>query len=193
MGQELRKVALQPGPADLRQSSSGLKPSLTPDREAHQLPRHIAVIMDGNSRWARQQCRPAIFGHRQGVQALQRTIQLCKDCSIQYLTVYGFSTENWCRDSQEALQRTMARAEQATAGNAGLVLTVAVSYGGRSDLAHAAASIAHLVACGDLHPSQVTEQMLASHLSTGSERLAEDNACTEALKEEGKEALRCSG
>jgi len=64
-------------------------------------PRHIAIIMDGNGRWARQRMRPRTFGHAEGVEALRRTVEAARDLGVQYLTVFGFSTENWRRPVEE--------------------------------------------------------------------------------------------
>ena len=65
------------------------------------IPRHIAIIMDGNGRWAKQRMRPRSFGHHEGVEALRRTVQAAADLGVGYLTVYGFSTENWRRPAEE--------------------------------------------------------------------------------------------
>lgn len=64
-------------------------------------PRHVAIIMDGNGRWARQRNRPRTFGHAEGVEALRRTVEAAGDLGVQYLTVFGFSTENWRRPAEE--------------------------------------------------------------------------------------------
>lgn len=64
-------------------------------------PRHVAIIMDGNGRWAQQRSRPRTFGHREGVEALRRAVEAAGDLGLEYLTVYGFSTENWARPADE--------------------------------------------------------------------------------------------
>ncbi|MBX3510324.1 MAG: isoprenyl transferase [Hyphomonadaceae bacterium] len=64
-------------------------------------PRHIAIIMDGNGRWARQRARPRTFGHSEGVEALRRTVEAAGELGVRYLTVFGFSTENWRRPAEE--------------------------------------------------------------------------------------------
>jgi undecaprenyl diphosphate synthase len=64
-------------------------------------PRHIAIIMDGNGRWARQRSRPRTFGHSEGVEALRRTVEAAGELGVRYLTVFGFSTENWRRPVEE--------------------------------------------------------------------------------------------
>jgi undecaprenyl diphosphate synthase len=67
----------------------------------HQLPRHVAVIMDGNGRWATQRGLPRFAGHRQGAKILKELLRCCKDWGIEILTAYAFSTENWRRSSEE--------------------------------------------------------------------------------------------
>jgi undecaprenyl diphosphate synthase len=74
-----------------------LPASLDPSR----LPAHVAVIMDGNGRWASQRKLPRVMGHREGVEALKRTLRLCSDWGIRALTAYAFSTENWSRPGEE--------------------------------------------------------------------------------------------
>ena len=79
------------------------------------MPRHVAVIMDGNGRWARQRGLPRVMGHRAGVEALKRTLRLCSDWGIGALTAYAFSTENWTRPGEEVtflmtlFERVLAR------------------------------------------------------------------------------------
>ncbi|MEL6720620.1 MAG: polyprenyl diphosphate synthase, partial [Bacteroidota bacterium] len=65
------------------------------------LPRHIAIIMDGNGRWAKQKGRPRVFGHRSAVQAVRDTTEAAAELGIEYLTLYAFSTENWNRPALE--------------------------------------------------------------------------------------------
>jgi undecaprenyl diphosphate synthase len=65
------------------------------------VPRHIAIIMDGNGRWAKQRNRPRTFGHSEGVEALRRTVEAAGELGVSHLTVFGFSTENWRRPVEE--------------------------------------------------------------------------------------------
>jgi undecaprenyl diphosphate synthase len=65
------------------------------------VPRHVAVIMDGNGRWAKQRGRPRIFGHRAGADSLRAVLRACRDHGVEFLTVYAFSTENWVRPPDE--------------------------------------------------------------------------------------------
>ena len=76
--------------------ASNLKPS-----GSQLLPRHVAIIMDGNGRWARARGKPRTFGHRAGVEAVRRTVEAAADIGIEFLTLYGFSTENWKRPEGE--------------------------------------------------------------------------------------------
>lgn len=69
--------------------------------DSSRLPRHIAVIMDGNGRWAKGKGRLRIFGHKQGVHALRNTVEACAELGVEYLTMYAFSTENWNRPKKE--------------------------------------------------------------------------------------------
>jgi undecaprenyl diphosphate synthase len=74
---------------------------LPADLERDRLPRHVAIIMDGNGRWAKKQGLPRIMGHRRGVDALKDILRCCKDWGVGALTAYAFSTENWGRPLEE--------------------------------------------------------------------------------------------
>jgi undecaprenyl diphosphate synthase len=139
--------------------------------EVGDMPRHVAVIMDGNGRWATSRMLPRMAGHERGVAALRAIVEACATRGIEALTVFAFSSENWRRPEEEvsflmglflrALQRevrslhaaqvqlrvvgdlsafsqklrdAIVSAEAKTANNTGLVLSVAVNYGGRWDL-----------------------------------------------------------
>jgi len=75
--------------------------SKTPLESQPRIPRHVAIVMDGNGRWAKKRFMPRFFGHKQGVDALVRTVQACADRGIEYLTVFAFSSENWKRPTEE--------------------------------------------------------------------------------------------
>jgi undecaprenyl diphosphate synthase len=92
------------------------RPRLLPaGLDTSRLPGHVALIMDGNGRWARGRGLPRVMGHRQGVEALKRTLRLCSDWGIGTLTAYAFSTENWNRPGEEVsflmtlFERVLAR------------------------------------------------------------------------------------
>jgi undecaprenyl diphosphate synthase len=168
-----------------------------------QLPRHIAIIMDGNGRWARARGLPRIAGHRRGAEAVRRTLAGAAEIGIPYLTLFGFSSENWNRPSGEVgdlmgllrlyLQGEIAelhragvrlrvigdrsrfspeiaglidQAENLTRGNSTVNLTMALSYGGRAEIAAAARAIAAEAAAGRLAVSDIDEHLIASRLFT---------------------------
>jgi len=70
-------------------------------RDLKPVPRHVAIVMDGNGRWAKKRFMPRFFGHKQGVDSLVRCVQACSDRGIEYLTVFAFSSENWKRPDEE--------------------------------------------------------------------------------------------
>lgn len=166
-------------------------------------PRHVAIIMDGNGRWAKARMLPRIAGHRQGAEVVRDTVSDCRELGISYLTIYAFSSENWKRPSGEIddlmgllkiylkrelnkLMRSGVRmrfignrkrlpesiialieeAENKTAHNAGLTLTVALNYGGRNDIVQAAGRIAEAVAAGTLKSEAIDEKLFESYLDT---------------------------
>jgi undecaprenyl diphosphate synthase len=166
------------------------------------VPRHLAVIMDGNGRWAARRRRPRVIGHRAGARAVNLCIDFCLERGVEVLTLFAFSSENWGRPDDEvgalmklffnalerevvelhrrgvrvrfigerdrfspAIRERMAAAEVATAGNAGLTLVVAASYGGRQDIANAARTLAEDVAAGRLRAEQVDEAAMASRMA----------------------------
>jgi len=163
------------------------------------IPRHVAVIMDGNGRWAKKRYLPRVAGHKQGVEAVRRITSACRERGIGYLTLFAFSSENWRRPAEEvstlrqlfiaALEQEAERlhengvrlkvigdiapfgervvqlarkAEDLTAANVGLTLTIAANYGGRWDLMQA---LAKLVRSEGMPSGGFTEEQLAPHLA----------------------------
>ena len=143
------------------------------------VPHHVAIVMDGNGRWAKRRLMPRIAGHRQGVESLRRCIRACVKRGVGVLTVFAFSSENWGRPQDEVsglmelmgkalvrevpelkeagirlhfvgdrqglperMRQSLTQAEAATADNRGMVLNVCFNYGGRWDIAQAAAQLA---------------------------------------------------
>jgi undecaprenyl diphosphate synthase len=102
-------LALQPGTGAsmLAKAAAGLRAGLTssaalaPVALNHTAPNHVALIMDGNGRWAKQRGLPRAMGHRQGVEAVRRTVRASIELGIKYLTIYSFSSENWSRPAAE--------------------------------------------------------------------------------------------
>lgn len=163
------------------------------------MPRHIAVIMDGNGRWAKKRYLPRVAGHKQGVETVRRVTQYCAERGIEYLTLFAFSSENWRRPAEEVstlrqlfmvaleqeaerLHRNRVRlrvigdivpfgarvvelarrAEELTALNSGLTLTIAANYGGRWDLMQA---LGKLVRAEPIPTEGYTEDQLAPYLA----------------------------
>ncbi|MDP3860182.1 MAG: polyprenyl diphosphate synthase [Phaeovulum sp.] len=164
---------------------------------------HVAIIMDGNGRWATSRGWPRLVGHRRGAERVREIVQACPGLGIRWLTIYAFSTENWKRSTEEViglmtlfgryieseaerlsaqgvrlrfiggrarleprLRELMAAIEARTAGNTLLNLTVAINYGGRDELARAAARLAGDVAAGRLALADAGEAALAARLDT---------------------------
>lgn len=159
------------------------------------LPRHVAIIMDGNGRWAKQQgFLNRIKGHEAGIDSVRIAVRACGELHLKALTLYAFSVENWQRPKRETdalmrllerflrnevtelntnnvrlvtsgqtedlppnVQKALAETMAATAGNTGLVLNLALSYGGRAEIVAAARNIARLAAAGELDPDALSE------------------------------------
>jgi len=157
-------------------------------------PKHVAVVMDGNGRWAKNRYMPRFFGHKAGVDALIRAIDLFADRGVQHLTVFAFSSENWKRPADEVsglfglvmvaaakylesmvskgvririignregvsekLQAAWNRAEEATAHNQRITVSVAFNFGGRWDVVQAC----HRAMVSGMAPQEMTEEAFA--------------------------------
>ena len=167
------------------------------------VPRHVAVIMDGNGRWARERGRPREFGHRAGMRAVREAVEAAADAGVEVLTLFAFSQENWHRPQGEvaalmALLELYVRKErrelkekgvevhavgelhllgprtraaidsivQHTRGGTKLRLNLAISYGSRAEIVHAARALAERVREGTLMPGEIDEELFARHLYT---------------------------
>jgi undecaprenyl diphosphate synthase len=170
---------------------------------AGKVPQHVAIVMDGNGRWANQRGLTRVEGHKAGEAALLDVVAGAIEAGVKYLTVFAFSTENWKRSpdevrflmgfNREVLRRRrdqlnawgvrirwagrrpklwasvineLQQAEQLTAGNNTLTLTMCVNYGSRVELVDAMNAIAAEVAAGKLKPGAINEKTIQRHLQT---------------------------
>ena len=167
------------------------------------LPRHVAIIMDGNGRWAAQHGQPRVVGHRAGVEAVRAAVDTGARLGLGALTLYAFSTENWKRprfevdalmrmfrrylrlevdelDRQEIkfqvigragelaenVKKEIQRATEQTARNKGMVLNVAVNYGGQAEIVDAVRAAVRRLLDEGSRPDELTEQRIADELYT---------------------------
>ena len=177
---------------------SGARPPVLPKGA---VPRHVAVVMDGNGRWANQRGLPRTRGHEAGEAALFDVVEGAIEVGVKWISAYAFSTENWKRSPDEVrflmgFNRDVIRrrrdemnelgvrvrwagrrprlwksvideleeAERLTATNSTLTLTMCVNYGGRAEIADAAAALACDVRDGRLDPDKINERVFASYL-----------------------------
>jgi len=167
------------------------------------LPRHVAIIMDGNGRWAARRGQPRIAGHRAGVEAVRAAVDTGARLGLAALTLYAFSTENWKRPRYEidALMRMLRKylrieldeidrqnirfqaigriceltesvrldldkAAARTADNSGMVLSIALNYGGRAEIVDACRNAIRKLTAAGKSPDQLTESDVQSELYT---------------------------
>jgi undecaprenyl diphosphate synthase len=153
---------------------SGARPPQIP---ADKIPRHVAIVMDGNGRWAKQRGLPRTAGHEAGESSLFDCVEGAIELGITSISAYAFSTENWRRSPDEVrflmgFNRDVIRrrrkelevAEELTRDNDVLTLTMCVNYGGRAEIADAAAAIGREVAAGRLNPDKIDESTVARFL-----------------------------
>ena len=189
-----RRTPVQPPPPH----PSGARP---PEIPPELVPRHVAIVMDGNGRWAKQRGLPRTKGHEAGEAALLDVIHGAIEIGVDTVSAYAFSTENWKRSpdevrflmgfNREVIRRRrdeldamgvrvrwagrrrrlwrsvideLEEAERRTTGNSTLTLQFCVNYGGRAEIADAAAGIARDVADGRLDPAKVDERTVARYL-----------------------------
>lgn len=167
------------------------------------IPRHIAIIMDGNGRWARERGLPRVRGHEEGAESVRAILRTCGEEGIEFLTLYAFSTENWKRpksevmalmkllsfflkketpelnkqnvrlqaigklsDLPESCQRELRRAIEATAGNTGTTLILALSYSGRLEIIDGIKSLIREIELGHIDREMIDVEMFSKHLYT---------------------------
>ena len=167
------------------------------------IPKHIAIIMDGNGRWAKAKNLPRALGHKAGVETIRKIIKEGDRLGVKYMTLYAFSTENWKRPKDEisTLMKLLVqylkeeiselhekgvvinvlgdssklpkdcideiqKAKEITKNNTGIVMNVALNYGGRDEIVRATRAIAQMVASGEIQPSDIDDKMFENHLYT---------------------------
>ncbi|WP_434618816.1 isoprenyl transferase [Azospirillum sp. B2RO_4] len=173
------------------------------DNRSNTAPGHVAIIMDGNGRWAKARGLPRTAGHKKGVDAVRRTVEAARELGIGTLTIFSFSSENWRRPEEEVsdlmgllrfylrsevaelhragvrlrvigdrtrlsedINRLIDNAEGLTRDNKVMTLVVALSYGSRLEIVHAARRLAEEVAAGRLKPEAIDEDALSARLYT---------------------------
>ena len=193
-----RRRVVGPEPRPPHPHPSGAQPPVIPPDA---VPNHVALVMDGNGRWAKARGLPRTEGHKRGEAALFDVVEGAIQLGVRHLSAYAFSTENWKRSPDEVrflmgFNRDVIRrrrddmhalgvrvrwagrrprlwrsvihelevAEQLTADNDVLTLTMCVNYGGRAEIADAVKAIAHEVAAGRINPAKVDETMVARYL-----------------------------
>lgn len=172
--------------------------------DPHKLPTHLAVIMDGNGRWAQQRMLKRIVGHQRGAETVKMVVEQASLLGIKYLTLFAFSSENWSRPMLEVralmtllkkyirqetarmmrknirynvignrselpddVNETLEEAIHKTSANSGMVLTLALSYGGRQEICRAAARLAEDAVAGKIAVADISTSLFDSYLDTG--------------------------
>lgn len=167
------------------------------------LPGHIAIIMDGNGRWARMRGLPRIAGHREGIKSVREIVTFCREIGIEVLTIYAFSAENWKRPElevkalmmflEEYLQRELKtlmdnnirfmtigqtdklpgsvkkwieKVEKKTEHNTSMILNIALSYGGRTEIVDAILRIMNDITNGAIKPENIDSKLFSNYLYT---------------------------
>ena len=171
--------------------------------DMNNIPRHIAIIMDGNGRWAKARGKVRTYGHQAGAETLKTIVRAADKLGVQVISAYAFSTENWKRPvtevnfimellsryltneieefnennvqvrfigSQDGLpeivKRKMEHAIEATKDNTGIILNLAINYGGQAEILHAVRAIAAEAAAGMLAVEQIDNTVVENHLYT---------------------------
>ena len=167
------------------------------------IPQHVAIIMDGNGRWAKQQGEDRIFGHHEGVNSVREIVEACGEIGVKFLTLYAFSTENWNRPKEEVdglmellvgtismetknlndkgvrleaigdlkslpeiCQHQLQESINITSKNNKVTLILALSYSSKWEITNSVKEIAKEIAAGTLLPSEITSELIDSHLNT---------------------------
>ena len=163
--------------------------------DQNRIPAHVAIIMDGNGRWAKKKGLPRLAGHNAGMLAMKEIVKASSVLGVKYLTVYAFSTENWKRSKEEvggifkllvkyvdselselhennvkiAVER-LEKSLETTANNTGLQFNIALNYGSRAEIVRAVRRIYEDIRKGALdEETEITEELISRYLYTGDE------------------------
>ena len=147
--------------------------------DLNNIPCHIAIIMDGNGRWAKERNLPRIMGHKAGVEAIREIVKECSNLKVKYLTLYAFSTENWKRPKVQTCalpiyihklpylcQEELITSNKNTKNNTGLNLNLALNYGGRDEIVRAFKLMYKDIKSGKISEEDITEHILSGYLYT---------------------------
>lgn len=169
------------------------------------IPKHIAIIMDGNGRWAARRGLPRVMGHRAGAKSVRKVVEACARMKVKYLTLYAFSVDNWKRPPSEVaalmrylneflqketnelmkhdiklavtgrlrglpdfVRKRLLETIRMTSKNKGLVLVLALNYGGRREIVDACRKLGYAVKKGKIKPHDIDEKRFSEHLYTPS-------------------------
>jgi len=175
-----------------------------PHIDPKNLPRHVAIIMDGNGRWAKKKSLNRVRGHEEGTESVRVVVRTTRELGIKWLTLYAFSEENWKRSKYEidalmVILKRFLKSElsemmdngirfqaignidklpedvrdlldetiEKTSRNSEMILTLALSYGGRQEISRSVRKIAEKVRANDLDLEDITEDLISSFLYTG--------------------------
>ncbi|WP_102400667.1 isoprenyl transferase [Haloimpatiens massiliensis] len=171
--------------------------------DLNNIPKHIAIIMDGNGRWAKEKNLPRAMGHRAGVETIRDIVKACNNLGVKYLTLYAFSTENWKRPKDEVnslmkllveylknefeelnsnnvvinsigdisklpkiCEEELVKAYENTKNNTGLVLNLALNYGGRDELVRAFKNMHNDLNEGKIREDEIVDETISNYLYT---------------------------
>ncbi|ENK1241948.1 isoprenyl transferase [Clostridium sporogenes] len=183
--------------------SSNKKVNVDINIDKNNIPKHIAIIMDGNGRWAKERNLPRTMGHKAGVETIREIVKECNNLGVKYLTLYAFSTENWKRPKDEvsALMSLLVqylrkevkelnennvvvnaigdieelpevcvnelkKAYEETENNTGLILNLALNYGGRDEIIRAVKNMYEDMKVGKIREEEVNEDIISNYLYT---------------------------
>lgn len=167
------------------------------------IPKHIAIVCDGNGRWASQKGLPRSYGHKKGTEPVENITKICSEIGVEVLTLYVFSTENWSRSKEEVnflmklfvkffkklyknassnnikvrhigvknnlsaeLLNEIKKAEESTQNNTGMILNIALNYGGRIEIINSVQALLSEIKENKIKIEDINDEVLSNHLFT---------------------------